>query len=126
MRLRLLAVALVLVAALADGAAQHTFAYYALLAAVPVAALAALVGLGAVLDGTAAEPLDRAAVALFGLALPMLLLATAIRAPLLGADSPPRLGMTAVVACLVLFALQAALSAAALLSDSTGAALERQ
>ncbi len=124
MRWRLLAVALVLVAALADGAGQYALAYYALVAAVPVAAVAALLGLGAILDGSGAEPLDRGAAVLSALALPMLLLATAIRAPLVGDGAPPRLGATALVACLCLFALQAALAGAAGLSAGQRPVLE--
>ena len=112
MRLLLAAVALVLAAVLADGAGEHGLAYYALVAAVPVAAIAALHGLGAVLDGSAAEPLDRAAVALSALGLPLLLLATAIRAPLVGDGAPPRLGVTVLVPCLAVLVLQAVLAGA--------------
>ena len=125
MRWRLLAVALVLAAALADGAGQHPLAYYGLVAAVPAAAVGALLALGEILDGSAAEPLDRATAVLSGLALPMLLLATAVRAPL-GEGAAPRLGVSALLACLVLFALQAVLSAAAVLGRSTVPVLERQ
>ena len=62
---------------------QHSLAYYALVVAVPVVALAALSALGDVLDGTAAEPHDRAGGALTALALPLVLLGAAVRAPLL-------------------------------------------
>ncbi len=124
MRWRLLAVALVLAAALADGGGQYALAYYVLVAVVPVAALAALSGLGAMLDGSAAEPLDRGVAVLSALALPMLLLAAAVRAPLVGDGAPPRLGATALVACLCLFGLQAVLAAAAVLSAGQPPVLE--
>jgi hypothetical protein len=111
MRTRLLAVVLVLAAALADAAGAHAFAYYTLVAAVPVAAVAALLSLGAILDGSAAGPLDRGVAGLSAVALPFLLLGTAVRAPLLTGGPPPALGVTCVVACLVLFAVQAMLAA---------------
>lgn len=104
-----------LAAVLADGGGRHAPAYYALVAAVPVTAAAALAALGGVLDGSAAEPLDRAGLALGGLVLPLLLVATVVRAPL--ADvSPPRLGVTALVGALALLLLQAALAGASALS----------
>ncbi len=59
MTTRLASVCLVLGAALADAAGEHSLAYYALVAAVPVVALAALSGLGDVLDGSAASSHDR-------------------------------------------------------------------
>ena len=118
MRWRLFAVLLVLAAALADAAGRYELAYYALVAAVPVAAVAALFGLGEILDGTAAEPLDRGTAMLSALALPLLLLAAAIRAPLVGDGPPPTLGVTALVGCLILFALQTVLAGAAVLAAS--------
>jgi hypothetical protein len=113
MRTRLLAVALVLAAALADAAGAHAVAYYALVAAVPLAAVAALLALGAILDRTAATPLDRGIAGLSAVALPFLLLGTAVRAPLLTEGPPPAIGVSCVVACLALFATQAMLAATA-------------
>ena len=124
MTLRLAAITLVLVAVLADGAGLHSLAYYALVAAVPVAAIAALYALGAVLDGSAAEPLDRLSLALWALGLPLLLLATAVRAPLVGEGPPPRLGVTVLVPCLAVLVLQAALSAAAAIATIQQPAFE--
>ena len=124
MRWRLLAVALVLAAALADAAGQYGLAYYALVAAVPVAATAALSALGAILDGTAAEPLDRAATLLAAVALPILLLATVVRAPVAPDAAPPTLGVNALAGCLVLFALQAVLSGAAVIANAGEPAVE--
>jgi hypothetical protein len=123
--LRLAAVTLVLAAVLADGAGQHPLAYYALVAAVPVSAVAALFALGAVLDGSAADSLHRAALVVWALALPLLLLTTAVRAPLLGDGPPPRVGVTALVAVLALLVLQATLAGLSALSMQQPA-LERQ
>ena len=89
MTTRLASVCLVLGAALADAAGQHALAYYALVAAVPVVAVAALSGLGDVLDGSAAEPHDRGIALLSALALPFVLLGTAVRAPLLPTGRRP-------------------------------------
>lgn len=113
MTLRLSSVLLVLGAALADAAGLHALAYYALVAAVPVVALAALNALGDVLDGSAASPHDRGVAALSALALPFVLLGTAVRAPLLSDGPPPAIGVTAVVAALAIFAAQALVAASA-------------
>ena len=113
MTTRLGSVALVLGAALADAAGEHSLAYYALVAAVPVVAVAALSGLGDVLDGTAASPHDRGIAVLSAAALPFVLLATAVRAPLLTEGSPPVVGVTAVVVALTIFAVQALVVASA-------------
>lgn len=113
MTTRLGSVVLVLGAALADATGQHALAYYALVAAVPVVALAALSGLGDVLDGSAAAPHDRGIAILSGVALPFVLLGTAVRAPLLEDGPPPVVGVTAVVAALAIFAVQALVAATA-------------
>ncbi len=113
MRLRALTVGLALGAALADAAGAYELAYYALVVAIPVAAVVALAALGAVLDGSAPEPLDRVLAALSAAAVPFLLLGAAVRAPLLEGRPPPTVGATCVLVCLALFALQALLSATA-------------
>ena len=113
MTMRLASISLVLGAALADAAGAHGLAYYLLVGAVPVVAIAALSALGEVLDGSAAAPHDRAVAALSALVLPCVLLGTAVRAPLLSDGPPPAIGVTAVVACLALYAVQALLSATA-------------
>ena len=113
MTTRLGSVALVLGAALADATGEHSLAYYALVAAVPVVAVAALSGLGDVLDGSAATPHDRGIALLSAIALPFVLLATAVRAPLLVEGSPPVVGVTAVVGALTIFAAQALVAATA-------------
>jgi len=107
MTLRLFSVGLVLGAALSDAAGHHSLAYYALVTAVPVVAITALSGLGDVLDGSAAEPHDRGIAVLSALALPFVLLGTAVHAPLLAEGAPPAIGATAVVAALAIFGVQA-------------------
>jgi hypothetical protein len=108
---RVASVSLVVGAALADAAGRHSLAYWTLVAAVPVVAVAALSAFGDVLDGTAAAPRERTIAVLGGLALPFVLLAAAARAPLLDGAAPPAIGLTAVVAALVVFAAQALLTA---------------
>ena len=112
MTMRLASVSLVVGAALADAAGSHSLAYYALVVAVPLVALAALSALGDVLDGTAAEPHDRGMAALTALALPLVLLGAAVRAPLArrraaAGDRRSRPSSR----CLAVFAVQALLAA---------------
>lgn len=114
MSLRLLTVALVVAAFAADLGGEHALAYYALVAAVPAGALSALLALGAILDGAAAEPADRASAALSAVLLPFLLLAAAVRAPLLVDGPPPAVGVVAVLCCIGVLALQGLVGAAAL------------
>jgi hypothetical protein len=112
MSLRLCTVALVLAAVCADVSGEHALAYYALVASVPAAAVAALSALGSILDHTAAEPADRAAATLSALLLPFLLLATAVRAPLLAEGPPPAVSVGALVCWLAILALQGLVAAA--------------
>lgn len=127
MNLRLATVALVLAAVGADAAGSHAVAYYALVASVPAAAVAALLALGAILDGRANEPADRASAALSAVLLPFLLLATAVRAPLLAEGPPPAIGVVAILCCLGILALQGLVGAAAFVERlRLGAPLERQ
>src|SRR6187455_1785953 len=100
MTCRLASVVLVAGAALADAAGQHGAAYYALVAAVPLAALAALLAFGDVLDGSADGALDRRLAWLSAVAAPLVLLGAAARAPLVEGAAPPRLGVAALVGCL--------------------------
>ena len=110
---RVASILLVLGAAVADAAGEHAPAYWALVAAVPVVAVAALAGLGDVLDGTADAPHDRGIAVLSAVALPFVLLAAAVRAPLLAEGPPPAVGVTAVVAALAIFAVQTLVAASA-------------
>lgn len=112
MSTRVGSIVLVLGAALADAAGEHAPAYWLLVTAVPVVAVAALSGLGDVLDGSAARH-DRTIAFLSAAALPFVLLATAVRAPVLTDGPPPVVGVTAVVAALAIFATQALVAASA-------------
>ncbi len=126
MSMRVLTVIAVLAAALADVAGAHQFAYYALVAAVPLGAVAGLTALGAILDGSASEPVDRVLAMLSALAMPFLLLGTAVRAPLIATGPPPAIGVTAVVGCLVVFALQALLAATVVVPRGVRTALRQR
>jgi formate-dependent nitrite reductase membrane component NrfD len=92
---RLVAVALVLGAAIADHSGSHLLAFDALLLAVPVSAVAGLREIG-----------ERAAY-VWGVVLALLLVATAVRAPALGDASVPPLARSALLACVGVFCLQA-------------------
>ena len=122
MTLRLASVGLVLSAALADATGHHALAYYLLVTAVPVVAVAALSGLGDVLDGSAAEPHDRGIAMLTALALPFVLLGTAVRAPLLSEGPPPAIGVTAMLMALAIFAVQALVQASVVVPSFRAAA----
>lgn len=115
MTMRALTVGLVLLAAVADSAGAHSLGYYALVGAVPAAAVAALLAFGDILDGTTATSLDRGQAVLAGLALLFLLVAAAVRAPVLSAGEVPTLGVTAMAICLMLLATQALLAGLTLL-----------
>jgi len=118
MRFRVATAALVVAAGVADAAGMHETAYYSLVAAVPAAAIAALTALGAILDHSAAAPTDRLLAVLSALVLPFLLLATAVRAPLVAEVPPPAIAITGLVGCLAVLSLQAVVVAATLLDRS--------
>jgi hypothetical protein len=103
MNRRLLPVALVIAAAAADGAGSHGLAFYALLFAVPAAAVAALDAFGAVLEGFQ----ERAHALLWAVVLALTVAGAAARAPALAEGSVPTLGRSAVAACLAIFCVQA-------------------
>ena len=100
---RALPVALVLAAAAADGAGAHGLAFYALLAAVPAAAAAALESFGESLEGTT----NRLHALPWAVVLGLTVTAAAVRAPALAEGVVPALGRSAVVACLAIFCVQA-------------------
>jgi hypothetical protein len=100
---RLLPVALVLAAAVFDGAGAHGLAFYALLAAVPAAAVAALECFGAALEGSQ----ERLHALLWAVVLGLTVAGAAVRAPALSEGGVPALGRSALVACLAIFCIQA-------------------
>jgi len=106
---RAIPVGLVIAAAAADGAGAHGFAFYALLLAVPAAAVAALEAFGHVLDG-ANEHLHAL---LWTVVLALVVVGAAARAPAVTEGAVPGLARSALLACLAIFCVQAAVAAAA-------------
>jgi len=104
---RAIPVALVVAAAAADGAGVHGLAFYALLAAVPAAAVAALDAFGRVLDG-ANEQLHAL---LWTMVLALVVVGAAVRAPAVTEGAVPALARSALVACLAVFCVQAVVAA---------------
>jgi hypothetical protein len=100
---RLAPIALVLTAAFADHLGAHTIAFDFLLLAVPVTAIAGLRSVSERLDGksTPAHAYGWAIV------LALLLVATAARAPAVGDPSVPAVSRSALIACVVVFCVQA-------------------
>jgi hypothetical protein len=84
-------------------------AFYALLAAVPAAAVAALEAFGHVLDG-ADEHLHAL---LWTVVLVLVVVGCAVRAPAVAEGAVPTLGRSALLACLAVFCVQALVAAAA-------------
>lgn len=110
---RAIPVGLVIAAAAADGAGSHTVAFYALLLAVPAAAVAALEAFGRVLDG-ANEQLHAL---LWAVVLALVVVGCAVRAAAVADGAVPGLARSALLACLGVFCVQAAASAARELRD---------
>lgn len=100
---RLAPIALVLAAALADHFGAHTIAFDFLLLAVPVTAIAGLRSVSERLDGRS-NPVHAYG---WAVVLALLLIATAARAPAGGDASVPTVARSALLACLVVFCLQA-------------------
>jgi hypothetical protein len=100
---RWIPVALVIAAAAADGAGAHGVAFYALLAAVPAAAVAALDAYGDSLE----DERNRLHALLWGIVLVLTVTGAAVRAPVLAEGTVPALARSAVVACLAIFCVQA-------------------
>ncbi len=100
---RWIPVALVLAAAAADGAGMHGVAFYALLAAVPAAAVAALEAFGDSLEDGGA----RLHALLWGVVVALTVTGAAVRAPRLSEGTVPAFGRSAVIACLAIFCIQA-------------------
>jgi hypothetical protein len=102
-------VVLVIAAAAADGAGAHGLAFYALLLAVPAAAVAALEAFGHVLDGEH----DHLHAALWTIVLVLVVVGAAVRAPAITEGAVPALARSALLACLAVFCVQAFVAAAA-------------
>jgi len=102
-------VGLVVAAAAADGAGAHEFAFYALLLAVPAAAVVALDTFGRLLDGAR----DHLHALLWTVVLVLIVVGAAVRAPAVTEGAVPTLARSALLACLVIFCVQAVASFAA-------------
>ena len=109
-RRELLPVALVLLALVFDAAGVSSLAFYCLLGAVPAIVVAGLAAVEELLEGGAA-PHRRHIALLHPVALVLVLVAAALRAPLRVEGAVPRAAISAAVACLVVFAAQGLIAA---------------
>jgi hypothetical protein len=100
---RAVPVGLVVTAAAADGAGAHGLAFYALLLAVPAAAVVALETFGDVLDGAR----DHLHALLWAMVLALVVVGAAVRAPAVTEGAVPALARMALLACLAVFCVQA-------------------
>jgi hypothetical protein len=106
---RAVPVGLVIAAAAADGAGIHGLAFYALLLAVPAAAVAALEAFGHVLDGKN----EHLHALLWTIVLLLVVVGAAARAPAVTEGAVPTAARSALLACLAVFCVQAVVAAAA-------------
>ena len=100
---------LAVVAVYADGRGSHGLAFYAILGAIPLAAVAALEAFGAFLDARR-DTLLGAQAALWGVALALLVLSSAARSSSAEANTLPALGGSALAAALGVLALKGCLA----------------
>lgn len=108
-RRELLPVALVVLALVGDGAGAPSFSFYLLLAAVPAIVVAGLAALEELVEpGALAQ--RRAIALLHVLTLVLVLVSAALRAPMRAEGAVPRAAVSATVACLVVFGIQALLA----------------
>jgi hypothetical protein len=105
---RAVPVGLVIAAAAADGAGVHGLAFYALLLAVPAAAVAALEAFGNVLDGGN----EHLHALLWTIVLALVVVGSAARAPAITEGVVPTAAHSALLACLAVFCVQALVAAA--------------
>lgn len=96
---------------MADGRGAHSFAFDALLAAIPFAAVAALEAFGAYLEDRE-DAVGGLQSLLWTLALGLLVLSCAARSPATQMGTLPPLGASALAACLGVFALKVSVAAA--------------
>ena len=99
---------LAVAAAVADSTGEHGLAEYALLAAVPLAAVSALTSFGDYLDARD-DAVGALQSLLWGLAVALLVASCAIRSQAIGV---PPLAESTLFGCLVVFAVKAALALA--------------
>jgi hypothetical protein len=108
---RALPALLAVIAAVADAHGSHGLAFYALLGAVPFAAVSALVSFGDVLERGEDARLALQTL-LWGLVVVLRVLSCAARSPATQAHTLPPLGWSALVACLGVFGVKACVFAA--------------
>jgi hypothetical protein len=107
---RAVPVSLVVAAAIADITSAPRLAFYALVIAVPFAALAALAAYGELVDAAEAggeRRSQRVQALCAGVALTLLVIGTAARAPAVGEGVVPPLATSALVLCLAALLVQA-------------------
>jgi hypothetical protein len=109
-RRELLPVALVLLSTVFDAAGVLSLSFYCLLAAVPAIVVAGLAAVEEQLQG-GALPHRRTIALLHPVVLVLILIAAALRAPLRAEGAVPRAAISAVIACLAIFAVQGLLAA---------------
>ena len=102
--------ALVLLVTITDAADASSLSFYLLLAAVPAIVVVGLAALEELLK-PGALPHRRLIGMLHVVTLLLVLIAAALRAPLRAEGSVPRAAVSAVIACLVVFAIQALIGA---------------
>jgi hypothetical protein len=105
----LLPIALVLLVTVCDAADAPTLSFYFLLAAVPAIVVAGLAAVEEILERSL--PHRRAIGMLHAVSLVLVLIAAALRAPLRAEGTVPQAAVSAVIACLVVFAAQCMLAA---------------
>lgn len=99
------------VAAIADAHGAHGLAFDALLAAVPFAAVSALISFGVYLEARE-DAVGGLQALLWTLAVALLVLSCAARSPATQTHVLPPLGASALAACLAVFALKACVAVA--------------
>jgi hypothetical protein len=102
-------VALVLLVTITDAADAPSLSFYLLLAAVPAIVVAGLATVEEVLEGALGH--RRAIGMLHVAALLLVLVGAAVRSPLRAEGTIPTAGVSAVIACLVVFAIQGVIAA---------------
>lgn len=108
---RVLPALLAIAAAYADRHGSHGLAFYALLGAVPFAAVSGVVAFGDYLERRE-DPVRAVQALLWALALALLVLSCAARSPDTQMHTLPPLGWSALVGCLGVFAVKVCLAAA--------------
>jgi hypothetical protein len=109
-RRELLPAALVLLVTITDAAHASTLSFYLLLAVVPCIVVGGLASLEELVQ-PGARPYCRLVGVLHVVTLLLVLISAAMRAPLRAEGTVPRAAVSAVIACLVVFAIQALISA---------------